>query len=174
VNPALEAFQQKTEIQVAATECNFHIFVGPWSKFTECDKAKDYLTKQAVVQAGAAAGAEALTVKIGSQERGAWDPKKAEAALKAAATWTGGQDQDRLPDDPVDPVRHAHLRDHGVRADRGVPGGAVPDEDPVYVDVAASHRQRVVRRDAAAAGDRDGAASGDIYYGLCIPSSWRS
>src|ERR1700682_591537 len=46
VNPDLEAFQQKTEIQVAATDCNFHIFVGPWSKFTDCDKAKDFLTKQ--------------------------------------------------------------------------------------------------------------------------------
>ena len=26
-------------------DCNFHIFVGPWSKFTDCDRAKDFLTK---------------------------------------------------------------------------------------------------------------------------------
>src|SRR5476649_1054674 len=45
VNPALEAAQAKTPITVAATDCNFHIFVGPWSKFSDCDKAKDYLTK---------------------------------------------------------------------------------------------------------------------------------
>src|SRR6201993_1841867 len=37
VNPALEQFQAKNEIQVAANDCNFHIFVGPWSKFSDCD-----------------------------------------------------------------------------------------------------------------------------------------
>ena len=47
VNPDLEAFQSRTEITVTAPadQCNFHIFVGPWSKFTDCDRAKDYLTK---------------------------------------------------------------------------------------------------------------------------------
>ena len=47
VNPDLEAFQQKTTITVTAdpATCNFHIFVGPWSKFTDCDRAKDFLTK---------------------------------------------------------------------------------------------------------------------------------
>src|SRR6202521_3490979 len=34
VNPALEAFQQKTTIVVAATDCSFHMFVGPWSTVT--------------------------------------------------------------------------------------------------------------------------------------------
>ena len=45
VNPALEQFQQKNTITVAARDCNFHIFVGPWSKFSDCDKAQDFLTK---------------------------------------------------------------------------------------------------------------------------------
>ena len=45
VNPALEAFQVANPISVAATDCNFHIFVGPWSKFSDCDKTKDFLTK---------------------------------------------------------------------------------------------------------------------------------
>jgi MFS family permease len=47
VNPDLAVFQAKTTISVTAdpAECNFHIFVGPWSKFTECDRAKDALTK---------------------------------------------------------------------------------------------------------------------------------
>ena len=48
VNPALEAAQNKTPITMAASECNFHIFVGPWSKFTDCDKAKDFLTKSGI------------------------------------------------------------------------------------------------------------------------------
>src|ERR1700680_1903627 len=45
VNPALETFQTANPITVAAKDCQFHIFVGPWSKFSECDKAKDFLTK---------------------------------------------------------------------------------------------------------------------------------
>lgn len=47
-NPDLAAFQEKTRIalRVDPAECNFHIFVGPWSKFTECDKAKDHIIKQ--------------------------------------------------------------------------------------------------------------------------------
>jgi len=46
VNPALETYTQANPITVAASECNLHIFVGPWSKFNECDKTKDFLTKQ--------------------------------------------------------------------------------------------------------------------------------
>jgi MFS family permease len=47
VNPDLEAFHKKTNISVTAdpNDCQFHLFVGPWSKFTECDKTKDSLTK---------------------------------------------------------------------------------------------------------------------------------
>src|SRR3954453_16316614 len=48
VNPALEQFSAKTPISVQANpgECQFHIFVGPWSKFSDCDRVKDFLTKQ--------------------------------------------------------------------------------------------------------------------------------
>src|SRR4029077_11733306 len=48
INPALEEFQAKTPISVTAdpATCNFHIFVGPWSKFSDCDRTKDFLTKQ--------------------------------------------------------------------------------------------------------------------------------
>ena len=45
VNPDLAAFQDKTKITVAADSCNFHVFVGPWSTFSDCDKVKDQLTK---------------------------------------------------------------------------------------------------------------------------------
>jgi len=47
-NPDLVAFQEKTTITLTVDpdQCNFHIFVGPWSKFTECDKAKDHIIKQ--------------------------------------------------------------------------------------------------------------------------------
>ena len=47
VNPDLEAFAARNPITVTADQstCNLHIFVGPWSKFTDCDRAQDFLTK---------------------------------------------------------------------------------------------------------------------------------
>jgi MFS family permease len=84
VNPALEAYAAKTQVSVAATNCNFHIVVGPWSKFSDCDKAKDFLTKQGLsFTSTTSAAGEPMVVKIGDQElKGAWDEKAASAALK--------------------------------------------------------------------------------------------
>ena len=47
VNPDLSAYLAKTQITVNVdpAECHFNVFVGPWSKFGDCDKAKDLLTK---------------------------------------------------------------------------------------------------------------------------------
>ncbi len=47
INPELAAFQMKNTIRVQVDErtCNFHVFSGPWSKFTPCDDVTDYLTK---------------------------------------------------------------------------------------------------------------------------------
>src|SRR5262245_33250943 len=86
VNPALEQYAAKTPISVTAPagNCNFHLFVGPWSTFSDCDKAKDFLTKQGLSfkSANGAAG-EGLTIKIGDKElKGASDEKAAAAALK--------------------------------------------------------------------------------------------
>jgi len=44
-NPALEQYQESTKISVAATDCSFHIFVLPTTRFSDCDRAKDFLTK---------------------------------------------------------------------------------------------------------------------------------
>ena len=44
-NPALEEYQQRVPITVAATDCNFHIFIFPGTVQTPCDRAKDFLTK---------------------------------------------------------------------------------------------------------------------------------
>src|SRR6188768_3201920 len=35
VNPGLETFAKANPIVVSAKDCNFHIFVGPWSKFSD-------------------------------------------------------------------------------------------------------------------------------------------
>ncbi len=47
VNPALEAFQEKTIITVAADPADetFNLFVGPWTKFSDVDRVNDLLTK---------------------------------------------------------------------------------------------------------------------------------
>src|SRR6266849_5934000 len=45
VNPALERYQTSITATVEASDCNFHILLGPWSHQTACDRAKDFLGK---------------------------------------------------------------------------------------------------------------------------------
>jgi len=89
INPALEEYSAKTPITVSAdpATCNFHIFVGPWSKFSDCDRTKDFLTKSGLsftsvngeagkpVQTTFGAGDKAIKVE-------GWDQAKLTAALK--------------------------------------------------------------------------------------------
>jgi len=91
VNPALEAYQENTKIQVAASDCNFHIFILPSTNFTECDKAKDFLTKSGLsFESVPALTGQAVVTRIGDVEIEGWrtedkskpDPRYAEA-LKA-------------------------------------------------------------------------------------------
>ena len=167
INPALEAFSAKTPITVTAdpATCQFHIFVGPWSKFSDCDKAKDFLTKQGLSFKsidGEAGKPVVTTIGTGDRDqgRGRGRAKLGEALKRSRLRRRARQEQDQLGHGRADPGHHGDLRDHGVRPDRGVPGGAVPDPDPLHVDVAAvPHRQRLVRRHAAA--DRDGDGRGD-------------
>jgi hypothetical protein len=70
-------------ITVQAKDCNFHIFVGPWSKFSDCDKAKDYLTKSGLSFTSTdlpASSADAVITKIGNTELKGYN----EAAYKKA------------------------------------------------------------------------------------------
>jgi MFS family permease len=86
VNPALEAYQARVPIEVHATDCNFHIFIGPWSKQTPCDRAKDFLGKAGLsFESLAAISGEPVVTKIGDTELHGWD----EAKYKAALTATG-------------------------------------------------------------------------------------
>ena len=99
VNPALETYAAKTVISVASApeDCQFHMFVGPWSKFSDCDKAKDFLTKQGLsFNSLPAVPGEKLVVKIGDQElKGAWDAKNAGAALKTTG-YPGPADKSKV------------------------------------------------------------------------------
>ena len=85
VNPALARYQATVPIEVAASDCNFHIFVGPWSKFTECDKAKDLLTKSGLsfksVASPVGSGDKVVT-RIGTIELTGFDEAKFREALK--------------------------------------------------------------------------------------------
>ena len=84
VNPALEAYQAKVPIQVAATDCNFHIFIGPWSRQTPCDRAKDFLGKAGLsFNSVPAVAGEAVVTRIGDIEIKGWDEAKFKEALKA-------------------------------------------------------------------------------------------
>ena len=84
INPDLEAYQQKTPIEVAATDCNFHIFLGPWSRQTACDRAKDFLGKAGLsfTSVPALAGKDLVT-QIGNVTIEGWDLAKYAEALKA-------------------------------------------------------------------------------------------
>jgi len=102
VNPGLEEFQAKTPITVQAdpATCNFHIFVGPWSKFSDCDRTKDYLTKLGLSfkSANGPAGSGVVTM-IGSgadaQKIEGPDQKVLGAAL-AKAGYKPAPDKDRI------------------------------------------------------------------------------
>jgi len=86
VNPALEQFSAKTPISVQANsrDCQFHIFVGPWSKFSDCDRVKDFLTKQGLSFKSVDGPAGAVVTLIGDQKVEGWDQAKIAATLKQA------------------------------------------------------------------------------------------
>ncbi len=86
VNPALERFSEKTAVTVAANpaDCKFHIFVGPWSKFSDCDRVKDFLTKQGLSFKSVDGPAGKVTTTIGEQKVEGWDQAKLSGTLKAA------------------------------------------------------------------------------------------
>ena len=83
VNPDLEAYQQRTPITVTASDCNFHIFIGPWSRQTACDKAKDFIGKSGLSFASLpAVTTDDVVTKIGDIEIKGWDEAKFKEALK--------------------------------------------------------------------------------------------
>jgi hypothetical protein len=88
VNPDLEAFQQKNPVTLSAdaANCNFHIFVGPWSKFTTCDRAQDFVTKLGVSfkKENVPGAGDKVSITIGSTKVEGWDQAKWQAAFAAA------------------------------------------------------------------------------------------
>jgi nitrate/nitrite transporter NarK len=91
VNPALETFSQKTKISVAANanDCQFHLFVGPWSKFSDCDRVKDFLTKQGLSFSSLPGDAGKVVTTVGDKKVEGWDQKQLAATLKEAGAPAG-------------------------------------------------------------------------------------
>jgi MFS family permease len=84
VNPALETFAKANPITVQAKDCQFHIFVGPWSKFSDCDRVKDFLTKSGLSFTSSelpAGSTDKVIAKIGPTEVKGWDQKALEKTL---------------------------------------------------------------------------------------------
>jgi MFS family permease len=85
-NPTLEKFQQANPIVVTADQstCSFHIFVGPWSNFSDCDRAQDFLTKSGLSFDKKDAPGRPVSIEIGGTKIDGWDSAKWTAALTAA------------------------------------------------------------------------------------------
>ena len=177
-NPALAEAQTKNKVIVQAdpAQCSFQ--GSPVAREidfkTSCDIAKRFLAQSSVSydSVDAPAGSPA-TVKIGektitppaatvvNQKFDADSAAKIAAFKKEIERRPGrrrlpGQGQaDRLHERPVvvgrrHPGDPGRLRDHGLRADRGDAGRAVPDPDPLHLDErSVPLRQRLVRRHAA-------------------------
>lgn len=85
VNPDLEAFQNNNPIVLTADaeQCRLHVFVGPWTEFSDCDRAKDFFTKSGLSfkTADAPVGTEAVSVQIGPTTIDDWNAETWHEAL---------------------------------------------------------------------------------------------
>jgi MFS family permease len=86
VNPALEEYTAAQPITVMASDCNFHVFVTPSTAYSDCDRAKDFLTKAGLsFESRPGAAGQPVVTRIGSTELTGWD----EARFKEALAQTG-------------------------------------------------------------------------------------
>jgi len=97
VNPALESFQARNKVAVAATDSNFHLFVGPWSTFSDGDRARDYLTKQGLsFESRPAVEGKSVVTYVNDVAIDGWDEAKVSAALAAAGYPQGPADTSKI------------------------------------------------------------------------------
>jgi MFS family permease len=85
VNPGLERYQQANPVTVAASDCNFHVFVTPKTRFSDCDRAKDFLTKAGLsFESLPAVSGQSVVTRIGGVELQGWDEDRYKEALAAS------------------------------------------------------------------------------------------
>jgi hypothetical protein len=84
INPGLEEYSKKISITVAAddADCQFHLFVGPWGKFSDCDRTKDFLTKQGLSFKSVNGEPGKVVTTIGPETVNGWNQAELGAALK--------------------------------------------------------------------------------------------
>ena len=84
-NPDLEAFSDRNPVTVTAdgSACELHVFVTPFTKFSNCDRAQDLVTKLGVSfkTESVANSGDKVNLKIGSTTVEDFDPAKWNAAF---------------------------------------------------------------------------------------------
>ena len=138
-NPKLEAALAAAPVTVTAdpAECSFQFKATGTEKFTTaCDNIKSALVDLSVNydNVTAPAGTKA-SVKIGDQTiaADAPEPRRHDRRGGQEPRLSGKRrsERDQLPDDGALARHPGRLRDHGVRADRRLAGGDVPDPHPL-------------------------------------------
>jgi MFS family permease len=88
INPDLESFAQRTPITVLAdtSTCEVHVFVTAFTKFSNCDRAKDFITKLGLSfkTENVAGAADKVAVMIGSTRIDGFDANKWNEAFLTA------------------------------------------------------------------------------------------
>jgi MFS family permease len=97
VNPGLEEYSRTVPITVTANpaECRFHIFVGPWSQFSECDRVKDFLTKQGLSFRSVNGEPGKVITTIGPESVSGWNQAALTETLKKTG-WQATPDRSRI------------------------------------------------------------------------------
>jgi hypothetical protein len=78
VNPDLESFAQRNPITLTAdaSTCETHVFVTAFTKFSTCDRAKDYVTKLGLSFKTENAAGDNVSLTIGSTKLDGFDAAK--------------------------------------------------------------------------------------------------
>jgi MFS family permease len=83
-NPALEAFAARTPVSLTASDCHVHLFPNPKTKYSECDKIQDFLSKRSLSYETTEGDVGATSVtRIGDTVIQGWDETKLAATLKS-------------------------------------------------------------------------------------------
>jgi MFS family permease len=87
VNPELTTFQEKhpVTLRVDVSTCNIHLFPTGLTQYSECDKAKDFLTKNGLsFTKQQTLPGEPIGISVGVLNLDGWDEKRWKEALRLA------------------------------------------------------------------------------------------
>jgi MFS family permease len=103
VNPGLKAFTERTAVTISAdaSTCELHVFVTAFTRFSNCDRAQDFVTKLGVsfTTENVPDAGDRVTLKIGSTSFEGFDAARWNAAFLDA----GYPNLQRGPDGAITP-----------------------------------------------------------------------